>query len=1159
MKKITVDGNTAVAMSAYAVNEIAIIYPITPSSPMAESCDAWAGQNQKNIFGFPMKIVEMQSEAGAAGAVHGSLLSGALTTTFTASQGLLLMIPNMYKIAGELLPCVFHVSARALATHALSIFGDHSDVMACRQTGFSFLCSNNVQEAHDFATIAMMASLNSSVPFLHFFDGFRTSHEIAKIDVLDNDEIASLLPQDKIIEFRQRALNPSHPKQMGTAQNPDVYFQNRERGTEFYLKAYEEIKNAMEKFGKLTGRKYQPYEYVGSKTAKQVIVMMGSGADTMEETIKAQKLDVGLLKVRAYRPFNAKDFCKAIPQSCEVITVLDRTKENGSVGEPLYLDVVSSLCEQGRMIKVLGGRYGLGSKDFTPAMAMAVIANTTKNGKNHFTVGIDDDILGSSLKILPYEEQYEGKECLFYGLGSDGTVSANKNSIKIIGDNTNQFAQGYFVYDSKKSGSVTISHLRFGKNKINSHYEIEKGDFVACHNESFIGKYDILSHIKDGGTFLLNCEWKQEELEERLPKDFKKTLYEKHINFYIINGVDLAINLGLKGKISTIMQSAFFYLTNIIDFNLAKDEMKKMAEKSYGKSGREVVENNFKAIDMAPEKLLKINIPESWKNATNEIETYVTKETSPYNEQIIKPIAKQLGNNLKVSDFSCDGSVPTNTTRFEKRGIAISVPQWLPENCIQCNMCSFICPHGAIKPILIDKNTKRPESFTCIKAQMTDKYDFRIQVSPLDCTGCGNCAEICPSLKKALVMSNAIEQIKNEAENYEFADKLENDTTVYNTNTIKGSQFKECLFKFSGACAGCGETPYIKLATQLFGENMVIANATGCSSIYGGSFPTCPYSQTKDGYGPAWANSLFEDNAEFGFGMQIANKNQKDELDALIDEAINLKSKNATLFEEWKNTKQNFNENNKVVKKLLPSLEKEMDTCQNSDLKSVLNKINERKEFLTQKSVWIIGGDGWAYDIGYGGLDHVLASNEDVNILVLDTQVYSNTGGQSSKATPCGASAKFAETGKTTSKKSLALMALNYPNCYVAQVAMGANMMQTLNALKEAEAHKGPSIVICYSTCINQGIDMSKSMEEMKKAVNAGYWHLFRYSPETQKLTLDSPQEIKEDYFEFVKGERRYKSLMQKMPEHAQELLEKAKEDNDKLLEKLILLSKGNN
>lgn len=1158
MKKITVDGNTAVALSAYAANEVAIIYPITPSSPMAESCDSFVGENKKNMFGFEMKIVEMQSEGGAAGALHGSLLSGALTTTFTASQGLLLMIPNMYKIAGELLPCVFHVSARALATHALSIFGDHSDVMACRQTGFCFLCSNNVQEAHDFATISMMATLQSSVPFLHFFDGFRTSHEISKIDILETDEIKELMPTDKILEFRARALNPKHPKQMGTAQNPDVFFQNRERANEFYLKAYEEIKNAMKKFGEKTKRIYKPYEYVGSKNAKHVIVIMGSGAETIEEVIKSKNLDVGLIKVRVYRPFSAVDFCKAIPSSCEVLTVLDRTKENGSLYEPLCLDVIAATKEQNKNIKVLGGRYGLGSKDFTPAMAMAVIENGLNKQKNHFTVGIDDDILFSSLKVKNYEQNYNGTECLFYGLGSDGTVSANKNSIKIIGDNTNLFAQGYFVYDSKKSGSITISHLRFGKDKITSHYEILEGDFVACHNESFIGKYDILSHIKKNGTFLLNCEWTKDELERRLPNEFKQELLKKNIKFYIINGVKLAEELGLKGKISTIMQSAFFYLSKIIDFDLAKTQMKKMAEKSYGKAGPIVVENNFKAIELAPEKLVKVELKKEWKNSQAKLLTTNETETSTFNETIIKPISKQQGNNLKVSAFSPDGSVPTNTTRFEKRGIANSIPKWIPENCIQCNMCSFVCPHGAIRPVLIDKTTKRPESFSCIKAQMTDKYDFRVQVSPLDCTGCGSCYNVCPSLKKALMMSDAITEIKEQKDNYNFSKNIENDTTVYNENTIKGSQFKHCFFEFSGACAGCGETPYIKLATQMFGENMIIANATGCSSIYGGSFPTCPYTQNKNGYGPAWANSLFEDNAEFGFGMQIANKSQKEKIEKLITKAIDLKTKNKKLFEEYLNTKQNFKENNKIVEKLVLEIEKEIGSTQNDELKEVLHKIYEMQEFLTQKSVWIFGGDGWAYDIGYGGLDHVLASNEDVNILVLDTQVYSNTGGQSSKATPCGASAKFAETGKTTSKKSLALMALNYPNCYVAQVAMGANMMQTLNALKEAEAHKGPSLVVCYSTCINQGIDMSKSMEEMKKAVNSGYWHLFRFNPETQKLTLDSPLMPTGDYMEFVSNERRYKSLLQKMPEHAKNLLEKAKQDNDLLLEKLIMLSNKN-
>ena len=1157
MKKITVDGNTAVAMSAYAVNEMAIIYPITPSSPMAESCDQWSGENKLNMFGYPMKIVEMQSEAGAAGAVHGSLASGVLTTTFTASQGLLLMIPNMYKIAGELLPCVFHVSARALAGHALSIFGDHSDVMACRQTGFAMLCSNNVQEAHDFANISMMATLNSRVPFLHFFDGFRTSHEIAKVEVLDTDEIKSLISFKAIDEFRKRGLNPTHPHQQGTAQNPDVYFQNREASNIYYERAYTQIIQAFKAYAKKTGREYAPYEYVGSKTAKKVVVMMGSGADTMEETIKEKGLDVGLLKVRVYRPFNARDFVTALPETVEVITVLDRTKESGSVGEPLYLDVIASLNEFNRNIKVLGGRYGLGSKDFTPAMALAVINNTQKGGKNHFTVGIEDDITKSSLEIPEYESSYEGKECLFYGLGSDGTVSANKNSIKIIGNNTPLYAQGYFVYDSKKSGSITISHLRFGKEKIGSHYEIQKADFIACHNESFIGKYDILSHLKNGGTFLLNCSYKKEELEQKLPAEFKKELVSKNAKFYFVDAITLAKELGLKGKISTIMQSAFFYLTNIIDFEKAKEEMKKMAEKSYGKAGKVIVENNFKAIDKAPTSLQEIKIKKEWLNAKNNLTTTKETETSLFNEQIMKVIAKQQGNNLPCSAFSADGRVPTNTTRFEKRGIATTIPCWIPENCVQCNMCSFVCPHGAIKPVLIDKQTKKPETFSSIKAMMTDKYEFRIQISPLDCTGCGSCANICPSLKKALVMSDAEKEIKEQAENYEFASKIVNDTSVYNQNTIKGSQFNHCFFQFSGACAGCGETPYIKLATQMFGENMVIANATGCSSIYGGSYPSCPYTQNEKGRGPAWANSLFEDNAEFGFGIKLAAKTQNEKVKTLMQKAITQNSKNKTLIENYLNTENNLKENNKICDDLLPKLEEESKTAQN-ELKQTLDEILSLKEFIFQKSVWIIGGDGWAYDIGYGGLDHILASNENVNILVLDTQVYSNTGGQSSKATPCGASAKFAESGKTTSRKSLSMMALNYPNVYVAQVAMGANMQQCITALKEAEQHNGPSIVVCYSTCINQGIDMSKGMEEMKKAVNSGYWHLFRYNPETQKLSLDSPQNPTEDYMSFVSGERRYASLMQKKPEHAQKLLEKAKKDNDLLLEKLIAMAKLN-
>ena len=1157
MKTLTIDGNTATAMSAYATNEMAIIYPITPSSPMAESCDKWSGENKPTMFGSPMQVVEMQSEAGVAGAVHGSLTSGVLTTTFTASQGLLLMIPNMYKIAGELLPCVFHVSARTVATHALSIFGDHSDVMACRQTGWAMVCSNNVQESHDLATICAIATLNSRVPFVHFFDGFRTSHEISKINILETGEIAKLIPQKAISEFRARALSPAHPHQQGTAQNPDVFFQNREACNIYYEKAFDHILKAMTDYGKATGRKYAPYEYYGSPTATKVIVMMGSGTETIQQTMdKLKDKNIGLLKVRVYRPFSAEHFVKALPKTVKCITVLDRTKESGSVGEPLYTDVVTSLAECDKKVKVLGGRYGLGSKDFTPAMALAVIENTKTNGKNHFTVGIDDDVCHTSLEVQPYDINYSGTECLFYGLGSDGTVSANKNSIKIIGDSTQLYAQGYFEYDSKKSGTVTVSHLRFGKEPILSHYAVEHADFIACHNESFIGKYEILKQIKPNGIFLLNCEWTPEELEEKLPANFKRAIYNKKINFFTINATEIAQNFNLRGKINTIMQSAFFYLTNIIDFETAKTQMKKLAEKSYGKAGKEVIENNFKAIDESPSHLVKVTVKASWGKAISKVETKYTNETSNFNENVIIPIAQRNGDSLPCSAFIADGRVPTDTTRFEKRGIANSIPCWLSENCIQCNMCSFICPHGAIKPILIDKKTKRPTAFTTIKALATDKYEFRIQISPLDCTGCGNCANICPALKKALVMSDAEKQIAEQKENYEFASKLDNDTSVFGLNTVKGSQFAPCYFQFSGACAGCGETPYIKLATQLFGENMIIANATGCTSIYGGSFPTCPYSKNKDGRGPAWANSLFEDNAEFGLGMKLANKLETEKLIQLAKIAIEQKSENSTTLQKWLSTLNEYTKNNVAVVELIKKLPKEIASAK-EPLKSTLEQIIGLQEFLTQKSVWIIGGDGWAYDIGYGGLDHVLASNEDVNILVLDTQVYSNTGGQSSKATPCGASAKFAENGKRTSKKSLAMMALNYPNAYVAQVAMGANMMQCLNAMREAQQHKGPSLIVAYSTCINQGIDMSNSMGEMKKAVQSGYWHLFRYSPEEQELKIDSPAPTTK-YIDFVSGERRYASLLQKNPNEENKLIEQAKEDSDLVLQKLMTLASMN-
>lgn len=1158
MKTVTVDGNTATALSAYACNEIAIIYPITPSTGMAELCDQWSGEEKPTIFGTPMRVTQMQSEAGAAGALHGSLLSGALTTTFTASQGLLLMLPNMYKIAGELLPCVFHVSARSIATHALSIFGDHSDVMACRQTGFAMLCSNTVQEAHDFATISMMSTLNSSVPFLHFFDGFRTSHEINKIHVLETEELARLIPQNKVQEFRTRCLSPTHPHQQGTAQNPDVFFQNREASNLTYQKVLGHVQNAMKEFGKMTGRNYAAYEYFGSPNAEEVVVMMGSGCETMQSVIEpllAKGKRLGLLKVRLFRPFYAREFIDALPETVKKITVLDRTKESGSAGEPLYQDVLTGVAECGRAIQVRGGRYGLGSKDFTPAMAMAVLENMHRKHQNHFTVGITDDLSFSSLEVPNFELEYDGTQCLFYGLGSDGTVSANKNTIKLIGDATPLHTQGYFVYDSKKSGSITISHLRFGKQKIQAPYEIKCADFIACHNERFIGRYQILEQLKPGGTFLLNCSWNPQQLEEKLPAALKREIFAKKINFHIIDAFEIAEKLNLHGKISTIMQSAFFKLSNIVELETAKKQMKVMAEKSYKKAGQQVVESNFKAIDMAAERVQKVSVPESWGAAQSKLPTTAAQQTSDFNENIIQPIQSMRGDALPCSAFTADGRVPTDTARFEKRGVAPEIPCWLSQNCVQCNMCSFVCPHGAIKPVLIDKKTNRPVDFKTIPAMGVENYEYRIQISPLDCTGCGSCANVCPAPQKALVMSNAEQQVAEQKTNFEFASTYHNPPALFDKNSLKGSQFAPCLFQFSGACAGCGETPYIKLATSLFGDSMVIANATGCSSIYGGSYPTCPYSTNKDGHGPAWANSLFEDNAEFGFGMNLANTTQSAKLKALMARALEQKSGCRAEFKQWLDTLTDFDQNKVAATDLIKAVEKELKKT-TAPLRETLKEILNLREFLPQKSIWIIGGDGWAYDIGYGGMDHVLASNENVNILVLDTQVYSNTGGQSSKATPAGAVAKFAEFGKTTSRKNLAMMAMSYPNVYVAQIAMGANMMQSLTAMREACQHQGPSLIVAYSTCISQGIDMSNPMLEMRKAVQSGFWHLFRRNPKDGAVKLDSPDPTL-DYFDFLKGERRFANLLSKNPEIANRLFEKSKKDNELILKKLKEMAKS--
>ena len=1072
MKK-TMDGNTAASMMAYKCSEFAAIYPITPSSTMAELCDEWQNAGQKNIFGTSMKIVEMQSEGGAAGALHGALCGGALATTFTASQGLLLMIPNMYKIAGELLPCAMHVSARTLATHALNIFGDHSDVMACRGTGFAMLCSSNVQEAMDFALLSHLSALQSSVPFLHFFDGFRTSHEIQKIDVIDDEVISELMPRDKIAEFKARALNPNSPHQSGTAQNPDVFFQNREACNTYYNATPEIVEKEMKKLAAKTGRNYELFEYVGAEDAEYVVVMMGSGSETCEQTIaelNAKGGKYGLIKIRLFRPFSVSHLINKIPATAKVICTLDRVKESGAIGDPIYLDVVSALVESGKQVKVIGGRYGLGGKDFTPTMVKAVLTNMEGEMKNHFTVGIEDDVTFTSLKLVPYAATNGDVEFKFYGLGSDGTVSANKNSIKIIGENTDLFVQGYFEYDSKKSGSLTISHLRTSKDPIKSTYLVEQPNFVACHNLSFLSRYDVLDGIKENGTFILNCKTDLEHINKYVPNKIKQIIIDKNINFYAIDAEKIARECGLNNKINTVMQSAFFKISEVIDVDLAVKTMKEAAEKSYKKKGEAVLKANFDAIDRGGE-FVKINstdlvFAEETKQAENAVD-------DKYYNEIIKPIVRQKGNEIKVSAFTADGSVPTGTSHLEKRGIATQLPKWISENCIGCNMCAMSCPHATIRPVLLNEEEfeDAPEGFITKDVIGKNGMKFRIQINPKDCTGCGVCANVCPTKNKALEMVPVEEITEQEEVNYNYSLTKKENEQAFPENTIKGSQLKKPLFEFSGACAGCGETPYIKLISQLFGERMIVANATGCSSIYGGSCPTCPYTKTKEGKGIAWANSLFEDNAEFGLGIAHA-----------------------------------------------------------------------RKLAGAGDSIWIIGGDGWAYDIGYGGLDHVLASGENVNILVLDTEVYSNTGGQSSKSTPRGATAKFAMGGKRTQKKPITNIAMQYGDVYVAQISLGANMQQAINAIKEAEAYNGVSLIIAYAPCINHGIDMSKSSQEMKLAVECGYFNLFRYNPLAEnKLTIDSKPT--KDYMEFITRENRFKLLQKSCPEVADELFGKSAVD----------------
>ena len=1154
-KTVTIDGNTAAAHVAYAFSDVAAIYPITPSSPMAEVADEWGAQGRTNLFGQKVRIAEMQSEGGAAGAVHGSLSAGALTTTFTASQGLLLMIPNMYKISGELLPGVFHVSARALAAHSLSIFGDHSDVMACRQTGFAMLASASVQEVMDLALVTHLSAIKASVPFVHFFDGFRTSHEVQKIEQIEYEDMAKLLDYDAVNAFRARALNPEHPHQAGTAQNPDIYFQGREAANKRYLEIPGIVQNYMDKVGELTGRKYHLFDYVGAPDAERVIVIMGSGADVVEETInylnsKGEKL--GLIKVRLYRPFAADKFIEAIPASCKRIAVLDRTKEPGSLGEPLYLDIVDALKEAGRDIECFGGRYGLGSKEFTPTMVKAVYDNLSlAQPKNHFTVGIIDDVTNTSLPMGELVNAApEGTICCkFYGLGSDGTVGANKNSIKIIGDHTNMYAQGYFAYDSKKSGGLTISHLRFGKTPIQSPYLIDSADFVACHNASYVTKYDMLDGLKDNGIFLLNSPWTVEDMERELPASMKQAIARKHIRFYNIDGVKLAREVGMGNRINTVMQSAFFKLAEIIPAEEAIGYMKAAAKKSYMKKGEDVVNKNYAAIDIGVTGLEEVKYPEAWANAT---EGAVAMDVSddPYFVDFIKPILAQEGDKLPVSKLAPDGFVPTGTTKYEKRGIAVEVPSWIPENCIQCNRCSLVCPHACIRPFVMENGTEAPEEFKTIKAiGVGDGKAFRVQVSPYDCTGCGNCVDVCPSKVKALKMVPLADCEKVENDNWNFALELPTLDLPVKKASVKGSQYLQPLFEFSGACAGCGETPYVKLVTQLFGDRMIVANATGCSSIYGGSAPTCPYTVNKQGHGPAWANSLFEDNAEFGFGMSLATSQRREKVADLVKALIAVSYCDEDLKAAGQNWLDNMDDaegSRAAAAKLLEELHASViDGCP-CEACTLGREVLANADLLVKKSQWIFGGDGWAYDIGYGGLDHVLAMDEDVNVLVMDTEVYSNTGGQSSKATPTGSVAKFAAAGKRTKKKDLGMMAMSYGYVYVAKVCMGANPEQLIKAITEAEAYKGPSLIIAYAPCINHGVKagMGKAQAEAKKAVEAGYWPLYRYNPDLaaegkNPFTLDSkPATL--DYKEFILGENRYASLKQQFPGIADELFNRA-------------------
>ncbi|MDL2228285.1 pyruvate:ferredoxin (flavodoxin) oxidoreductase [Bacteroidales bacterium OttesenSCG-928-K03] len=1160
-KFLTCDGNYAAAHVAYMFSEVAAIYPITPSSTMAEYVDEWSAFGRKNIFGETVKVVEMQSEAGAAGAVHGSLQAGALTSTFTASQGLLLMIPNMYKISGELLPGVFHVSARSLAAQALSIFGDHSDVMSTRQTGFAMLATGSVQEIMDLAPVAHLAAIKGRVPFLHFFDGFRTSHEIQKVIPADQDKLAKLLDKKALQAYRDNALNPEHPVTRGTAQNPDIYFQTREAQNKFVDAIPDIVADYMTKLSKITGRKYAPFTYYGAKDATDIVVAMGSVTETIKtvvDYINAKGGKVGLITVHLYRPFSVKYLRDVLPTSVERICVLDRTKEPGANGDPLYLDIVEAFKDCPNRPMIIGGRYGLSSKDTTPAHMLAVYNNLkAAKPKNQFTVGIVDDVTKKSLALLKDitvlpKGTYEAK---FYGLGADGTVGANKNSIKIIGENTNKYSQAYFDYDSKKSGGYTCSHLRFGDNPIPAPYLVNTPDFVAVHVPAYINKYDCLRGIKQGGTFLYNSIWDIEETKKHLPDHVKKTLAEKKIKMYIINATAIAEKIGLGNRTNTILQSAFFKISQVIPYDLAVREMKKAILKSYGRKGKEIIEMNNLAVDLGGD-VVKIDIPQEWAKIKVEAPA-VDKNIPEFITKVAKPMLAQKGNDLPVSAFKGyeDGTFPAGSTEYEKRGVATNVPEWIPENCIQCNQCSLVCPHAAIRPVVMtDKELKAaPKGMTTLDIKAPKEMagmHFRMQVSALDCMGCGNCADICPSKAKALVMK-PLETQMAEAKNWEYAQKkvTYKDELIDKFASVKNSQFAQPLFEFSGACSGCGETPYIKCITQLFGEDMMVANATGCSSIYGGSAPATPYCKNyRSNKGPAWANSLFEDNAEYGLGMATATKQMRDRIERIMKEAIEkctvCSKELKNLFQEWIDNRESTVETKRISEKIVAHAEK----CDCHYCKEILSL----KQYLVRKSQWIFGGDGWAYDIGFGGLDHVLASGENVNVLVLDTEVYSNTGGQSSKATPAGAVAKFATSGKKIRKKDLGMIAKSYGYVYVAQVAMGANQNQYFKAIKEAEAYDGPSLVICYAPCINHGnkTGMSRTQTEEKRAVDCGYWHLWRYNPELEgtdqnPFMLDSKEPDWSKFQEFILDEVRYNSLMKTFPNEAQELF-KATEENAK-------------